>query len=41
MDDTNLIDIEFDDIVVALIVISVVGGMLIYAHYDIMRIVNE
>ena len=80
MDDTNLIDIEFDDteeidhhilavlrrlqmnrkrmkgdllkskktkrawledIVVALIVITVVGGMLVYAHYDIMRIVNE
>ena len=80
MDDTNLIDIEFDDTeemdhhilancfkeianeskedegclikskktkrewledIVALIVITVVGGMLVYAHYDIMRIVNE
>jgi len=30
-----------EDIVVALIVITVVGGMLVYAHYDIMRIVNE
>ncbi len=30
-----------EDIIVALVVITVVGGMLIYAHYDIMGIVNE
>ena len=30
-----------EDIIVALVVITVVGGMLIYAHYDIMRIVNK
>ena len=28
------------DIIVAMIVICVVGGMLVYAHYDIKGIVN-
>ena len=28
------------DIIVAMIVICVVGGMLLYAHYDIKEIVN-
>jgi len=28
------------DIIVAMIVICVVGGMLLYAHYDIKGIVN-
>ena len=32
---------RLEDIIVALVVITVVGGMLIYAHYDIMGIVNE
>jgi len=30
----------FQDILVAVIVIFVVGGMLLYAHYDITGIVN-
>ena len=28
------------DIIVAMIVVCVVGGMLVYAHYDIKGIVN-
>jgi hypothetical protein len=28
------------DLIVALIVIIVVGGMILYAHFDIVRIVN-
>ena len=28
------------DIIVAMIVVCVVGGMLVYAHYDIKEIVN-
>jgi len=28
------------DLIVALIVIILVGGMIIYAHFDIVRIVN-
>jgi len=31
----------FQDILVAVIVIFVVGGMLLYAHFDIVGIVNE
>jgi hypothetical protein len=29
------------DIVVALIVIAIIGGMLVYAHYDIKNIVEN
>jgi|TARA_E500000318_G_scaffold18116_1_gene18738 flagellar basal body-associated protein FliL len=29
------------DIIVLMIVICVVGGMLVYAHYDIKGIVND
>ena len=29
------------DIVVALVVIAVIGGMLVYAHYDIKNIVEN
>ena len=29
------------DIVVALVVIAVIGGMLVYAHYDIKSIVEN
>ena len=29
------------DIVVALIVIAIIGGMLVYAHYDIISIVEN
>tara|TARA_Y100001972_G_scaffold26003_1_gene31741 strand:+ start:65 stop:193 length:129 start_codon:yes stop_codon:yes gene_type:complete len=28
------------DIIVAMIVVCVVGGMILYAHYDIKEIVN-
>ena len=28
------------DIIVAIIVVCVVGGMILYAHYDIKEIVN-
>ena len=28
------------DLIVALVVIIVVGGMIVYAHFDIVRIVN-
>ena len=29
------------DLLVAVICIAVIGGMLVYAHFDIARIVNE
>ncbi len=29
------------DLLVALVCIAVIGGMLVYAHFDIVRIVNE
>ena len=29
-----------EDMIVVFVVITVVGGMLLYAHYDITRIVN-
>ena len=28
------------DILVAVVCITIIGGMLVYAHYDIMEIVN-
>ena len=28
------------DLIVSLIVITIVGGMIVYAHFDIVRIVN-
>jgi len=28
------------DLIVALVVITIVGGMIVYAHFDIVRIVN-
>ena len=28
------------DILVAFVCITIIGGMLVYAHYDIMEIVN-
>ena len=29
------------DILVAVVCITIIGGMLLYAHFDIVRIVNE
>ena len=29
------------DLLVAVVCIAVIGGMLVYAHFDIARIVNE
>jgi len=29
------------DILVAVVCITIIGGMLVYAHFDIVRIVNE
>lgn len=29
------------DLVVAVVCITIIGGMLVYAHFDIVRIVNE
>ena len=29
------------DLLVAVVCIAVIGGMLVYAHFDIVRIVNE
>ena len=29
------------DLLVAIICITIIGGMLVYAHFDIVRIVNE
>ena len=29
------------DLLVAVVCIIIIGGMLIYAHFDIVRIVNE
>ena len=29
------------DLLVAVVCITIIGGMLVYAHFDIVRIVNE
>ena len=29
------------DLLVAVVCITIIGGMLVYAHFDIARIVNE
>ncbi len=29
------------DLLVAVVCITIIGGMLVYAHFDIMRIINE
>ena len=29
------------DLLVAVVCIAIIGGMLVYAHFDIVRIVNE
>jgi NTP pyrophosphatase (non-canonical NTP hydrolase) len=29
------------DLLVAVVCIAIIGGMIVYAHFDIVRIVNE